>query len=120
MIPENCSTVALVAAVAAIPFGFFTFILGAVLNRFTMSKKEQVDVEQTKFKTSADLMEKQNAAYNDLVGTMPKVVANQDAMTVTEFTEKVGRPQEVDLYRASPREALPKSHQGARKVLQRP
>jgi hypothetical protein len=64
-----------------------TFILGFLVSRLTMSKKEKRDYEQKLFDNSKDLMIAQHDRFLEFSSTLRKYVSNQDNPTLEDFYE---------------------------------
>lgn len=62
----------------------FTFILGFLVSRFTLSKKDRKDLEQVYFENATRLAEQHNAAYEKYCAAM-KEYANADEPSFDHF-----------------------------------
>src|ERR687892_76582 len=64
-----------------------TFVLGFLVSRFTMSKKERKDYEQTLFINGKELLEAQNSRFQEFSTALHKYTSNPGAPTGDDFFE---------------------------------
>jgi hypothetical protein len=69
------------------PASGVTFILGFMVSRFTMTKKEKKDYQQTLYENGQELMEKQNDRFQEFAAALKKYVAKGEAPTLDDFYE---------------------------------
>jgi hypothetical protein len=62
-----------------------TFILGFFASRFTLSKKERRDIEQTQYENSKQLMESQNDRFQEFASALSRYIAKEDPPTLDDF-----------------------------------
>jgi hypothetical protein len=67
------------------PIPIATFLLGFFTSRFTLSKKERVDVGQKKFENSKALMEAQNTTFQELSASLHKYANKRGKPSLTDF-----------------------------------
>ncbi|ANE55202.1 hypothetical protein AYM39_08440 [Methylomonas sp. DH-1] len=62
-----------------------TFILGFIVSRFTMSKKERKDYESSLFATSIKLLEEQDKAFNEFSESLFSYANKKEAPNLNDF-----------------------------------
>jgi methyl coenzyme M reductase alpha subunit len=69
------------------PAAIVTFILGFLVSRFTMTKKEKRDFEQKLYENSTELMNKQNERFLEFSDVLKKYIAKDGEPTLDDFFE---------------------------------
>lgn len=69
----------------ALPASVMTFVLGFFTSRYTLSKKERLDVEHIQFETSRKLIQEQSTFYEKFTSELAKYCSKETEPTLDDF-----------------------------------